>query len=71
MKRLEIQLRNGRSYDVAVSLMNDKRWRSVFSKCIESLGKAKPKFWEEFYKYESAARPEYLVVGITYEMPTG
>lgn len=70
-RRLRIQLRNGRPYYVAVGGTDNKRWLSIFSKCIESLGKAKPKFWEEFDKYDFAARPEYLVVGITYELPTG
>ena len=71
MRHLEIQLRNGNKYEVAVGGVNNQRWQSIFSKCFESLGKAKPKFWEEFSKYEFSIYPEYIVLRITYEWTTG
>ena len=71
MRRLEIQLRNVNKYEVAVGGVNNQRWQSIFSKCFESLGKAKPKFWEEFSKYEFSIYPEYIVLRITYEWTTG
>lgn len=68
---LKIQLRNGNIYEVIVGGVNNQRWQSIFSKCFESLGKAKPKFWEEFSKYEFSVYPEYITLRITYEWTTG
>lgn len=71
MRHLEIKLRNGNTYDVAVGGVNNQRWQSIFSKCCESLGKAKPDFWEAFSKYEFSIYPEGLTLRITYEWTTG
>ena len=71
MKRLEIQLQNGNTYDVIVGVAKNQRWQSIFSKCFESLGKAKPEFWEEFSKYEFSIYPDCITLKITYEWTTG
>ena len=69
--KLIIKLANGNNYSTEVYGVKNQRWQSIFSKCFESLGKAKPEFWEEFSKYEFSIYPEYIALRITYEWTTG
>ena len=62
--KLIIKLANGNNYSTEVYGVKNQRWQSIFTKCLESLGKAKPRFWEAFDKYEFSIYPEYIYIMI-------
>lgn len=62
--KLIIKLANGNNYSTEVYGVKNQRWQSIFTKCLESLGKAKPHFWEDLDRYEFSIYPESIMIYI-------
>ena len=65
--KLIIKLTNGNNYSTEVYGVRNQRWQDIFTKCLESLGKAKPHFWDDLDRYEFSIYPEYIIVYIILE----